>query len=636
MSIIGSCFALGIVILISSVYFRNRYFLTRASKYYIVCLILTALSALANICKSEISRINGVPVWTVFAIGAINHMLIIFSTSVLALYLICKVTEHVFEDKRLFAKISLSIICISYISLIILNFFNLWLFTVNEAKEYQDGSMFFLLYIFVALQLGVVAVYCMKHKKRLNNTAKMAFFECIPAVAFCIALKFIYPEMSLFILGVSLIELIFYLNFQNHLNGINTLTKLNDGRGFFTEIRKRIRVGADFKAYAIKIRNIGAIKQNYGHRAGDELLYLFAFYLGRLFSDAIPFHMYGTTFTLVLPSDEKQGSLQTEKLTEFLETKIKYASDEITLDYILAEHNWSDEANADVFYEKLEYAMEIAKLTKQKYIKCSLELEITRLRKKYLISRLQNIDKQSGYEIWFQPIYSTKEKNFPSAEVLIRLKESNGSYISPAEFIPIAEKTGQIVPITWFVIEKTCQALSENPVLNNLKVSINLPMLHLIDPSFEAMLSKIVDGYGIEHNRISFEFTERVILEDLVVAEKNMRQLTESGYSFYLDDFGVGYSNFNCVLRLPLKTVKLDMSLTSTAKRLRENYGLVNVLTDLFHDMGMNVVAEGAETAEQVELLKSFGVDCIQGYYFAKPMPITKLKDFIEKNSKNT
>ena len=217
-------------------------------------------------------------------------------------------------------------------------------------------------------------------------------------------------------------------------------------------------------------------------------------------------------------------------------------------------------------------------------------------------------------------------------EVLLRLKEKSGGFISPAEFIPLAEQTGQIIAITWFVIEETCHALANTPELAGIRASINLPMMHLTDPDFEHRLNDIVDGYGISHDRISFEFTERVILDDLDLAQKNMKRLAESGYTFYIDDFGVGYSNFNCVLKLPLKTVKLDMSLTSTTEKLKENYGLVYILTDLFHDMGLNVVAEGAETAEQVELLKAYGVDGIQGYFYAKPMPLQKLCDFLTKN----
>ena len=634
MSIIGSSFALGIVILISLVYFRNKYFLSRSSKYYIASLILTIAAALANISKTKIVKLSGAPLWSLSALATLSQLLTVFTTAALAIYLISKVTEHIPEDRLKVAKISLISILAVYSLFVIANLFTGWIFSVSEAREYIDGPVFFLRYAFILLQLGVVCYYFIKHRKRLSKAINVSIYEAIPMIVFCVVLKFLYPEMSVFLLAISLIELVFFLNFQNYRNGINTLTKLNDGRGFFTEIGKRKKCEEPFKAYVIKIKNLGIIKQNYGHRAGDEMLYLFSFSLDRLFTDGIPFHMYGTTFALILSCDENGSPEQTEKLTEFLETEIKYMNQEIKLDYILAEHVWEDEATADTFYEKLEYATDIAKAQKLKYIKCSLELEINRLRRKYLINRLQTIDRASGYEIWFQPIYSVKKNAFSSIEVLLRLKERNGSFISPAEFIPIAEKTGQIIPITWFVIEETCYALSSAPELDGIRASINLPMLHLVDPTFEERLNRIVDGYGISHDRISFEFTERVILDDLDVAEKNMKQLAESGYTFYLDDFGVGYSNFNCVLKLPLKTVKLDLSLTSTAEKLKENYGLVYILTDLFHDMGLNVVAEGAETAEQVELLKAYGVDGIQGYFYAKPMPLKKLCDFLAKPPK--
>jgi EAL domain-containing protein (putative c-di-GMP-specific phosphodiesterase class I) len=321
----------------------------------------------------------------------------------------------------------------------------------------------------------------------------------------------------------------------------------------------------------MKIRNFGSIRQNYSYTVGDEMLYQFSFHLSRLFSYGIPFHMYGTTFSLVLPYEESESEMQTQKLIEFLEKDIEFGEHAIKTDYILAEHVWADEGNVESIYEKLEYATEVAKENKQKFITCTLDLEAKRLRTKYLISRLETIDLESGYQVWFQPIYSTGKKCFSSMEALLRLREPNGDFISPAEFIPLAEKSGQIKDITWFVLEESCRALASTPALKDLRVSINLPMQQLLDPDFEAKLNKLVDGYGIAHEKISFEFTERVIIEDLDAAEKNMNRLAAMGYTFYLDDFGVGYSNFNCVLRLPLRTVKLDMSLTATAEKLREN-----------------------------------------------------------------
>ena len=634
MAIIGNCIALCVIILIAQVFFRNKYF-TKASNYYVACLLLTLFTAIVNTLRLEVvSKVLFSRLWTSLLVS-LDFCLMLLLTTALALYLVCKITEHFFAEETLkFAKISLFI---TYSVLFLTVIFNLpfgYVFYVNEDGIYTEGVIHYLPYLFVFPQIATVAMYCVMYRKKLTKSIRRALIESLVPIVFVAILKLLYSEISIFVLTVTLIELIFFLNFQHQRMGINGITKLHDGRSFFNEINRRINQKEPFKAYLVSIRNLGIIKQNYGHKTGDELLYQFAFALERAFPDASVFHMYGTNFTLVARDGENSDEIK-DRLIAQLNRGVTYMKNQLAIDYIIAEHTWQeDEAKADTFYEKLEHALTIAKETKQKYIVYTLDLEIARLRKKYLINRMEKISTDEGFEIWFQPIYSNAKEAFSSMEVLLRLKEKSGSFISPAEFIPIAEKTGQIIPITWFVIEETCKALAENPALDGIRASINLPMLHLINPNFEDKLNCIVDGYGIPHDRISFEFTERVILDDLDVAEKNMRKLADTGYTFYLDDFGVGYSNFNCVLRLPLKTVKLDMSLTSTVEKLKENNNLVCILTDLFHDMGLNVVAEGAETAEQVELLKNYGVDGIQGYYFAKPMPIAKLNDFLKKNKK--
>lgn len=629
MTTIGNFFAFGILLLISMVFFKSKYFITKASKCYIALLAASFLSALVNTARVQALEYFSLPNWVIYTATSIDLTLIIATVSLLALYLIYKVTEHIFTEKQMLVyKVALSSIFSAALLVIILNIPFGYIFTA-ENGAYIKGAAFFLPYLFILPHIAVVFICCVKYRKNLSKNVRTALIESVPAVLFCFIIKLLYDNVLIALLSVTFIELIFFLNFLNQRIGVNTLTKLNDSRRFITEITKRIHAESPFKAYVMEIENIGLIGQNYGHKAGNEVLYLFGFSLEKLFSEAIAFHLGGSTFALVLPYNEELADEQNEKLIGLLETNIRYMNSEIDLDYVIAEHVWQDEPNADVFYEKLEYAIEIGRTTKQRYVKYTPELEAARLRKKYLIDRMQEVSAEAGFEPWFQPIYNSQKKAFCSMEVLLRLKEKSGSYISPAEFIPLAEKTGQIVPITWFVIKETCKILSKNPILDGIRASINLPMFHLVDESFEGQLNEIVDGYGISHDRISFEFTERVILDELDVAEKNMRRLKNSGYSFYLDDFGTGYSNFNCVLRLPFETIKLDMSLTSTAQKLRDNYGLVNVLTDLFHDMGLNVVAEGAETAEQVDLLHSYGVDNIQGYYFAKPMPLEKLKAFL-------
>lgn len=632
MTTISNCFAAGILLLVVIAYFRNKYFISIASKYYVLCLALTAVTLLVNTWRAESIRtaIHLSPSLVKFS-ATLDFTLMFLTTSVLALYLIAKITEHAFSERYL--RFTCIMLLSAYSIFMIALGLNLpfgYFFTVDATGALKEGKLCELSYVLLAVQISMVLYHCIKHRRALTKNMKFALIECACAIAFCLGIKTMYGGISIFVLAITLIELIFFIHFQQQRMGINSVTKLNDARSFMSDINRRIKKRQPFTVYLIKLRNFGTIKQNFGHKAGDEYLYQFAFQLDKLFYGGIAFNMYSSTFALVFPGGSDDGA-RLEKLTSFMDNGVDFMRKHTDLNYTIAEHTWQeDEANADSFYEKLEYAASVSKVTKQTYIKCSLELEVERLRKKYLINRLQNITAEAGFEVWFQPIYSCEKDHFTSMEVLLRLREKNGSFISPAEFIPLAEQTGQINEITWFVLTQTCRALSENRELDGIRASVNLPMVQLVDPSFEDKLNAVVDSYGISHDRISFEFTERVIIENLELAEKNMRRLVKTGYTFYLDDFGVGYSNFNCVLQLPLRTVKLDASITGSADRLKET-NMVYILTDLFHDMGLHVVAEGAETLEQVELLKSYGVDGIQGYYFAKPMPLQKLIKFIKK-----
>jgi EAL domain-containing protein (putative c-di-GMP-specific phosphodiesterase class I) len=213
-------------------------------------------------------------------------------------------------------------------------------------------------------------------------------------------------------------------------------------------------------------------------------------------------------------------------------------------------------------------------------------------------------------------------------EALIRLREPDGTLVSPAEFIPLAEQTGQINSVTWFVLEETCSMLKRYPELAGVSISVNLPMAQLMEKGFIPRFMGIVDQAGIEHKHICIEFTERTILDNFSKMQHVMSELTEAGFRFYLDDFGEGYSNFNCLLQLPFQVIKLDAGLIRNRKNGQQNYATINALTKIFHDMQLTVIAEGAETAEEVQVLTEIGVDRIQGYVFARPMPKQDLLRF--------
>ena len=157
-------------------------------------------------------------------------------------------------------------------------------------------------------------------------------------------------------------------------------------------------------------------------------------------------------------------------------------------------------------------------------------------------------------------------------------------------------------------------------------------MAQLLEKSFHTRLNSIVNRYGIDHSQICLEFTERAILDNFIKTKYIMERLSDDGYRFYLDDFGSGYSNFNCLLQLPFQFIKLDASLIRYSADGKADYGLIRTLTSLFHNMELKVIAEGAESPQDVENLREQGIDRIQGYVYARPMPPDKLLKFYQEH----
>ena len=205
-------------------------------------------------------------------------------------------------------------------------------------------------------------------------------------------------------------------------------------------------------------------------------------------------------------------------------------------------------------------------------------------------------------------------------ESLLRLRDEDGSMISPAEFIPIAEEVGLIDQIGWIVLDKVCAFMSMHTEIDIQTVSVNMSMQQFMGEGFAERVESCLKKYRLSPDRIRIEITERMISENPQQTRDTLRELTEKGILFYLDDFGMGYSNFAGVLSLPIETIKLDMTLVHGAFESKRKYLVLESLVMMMKGAGYSVVAEGIETEEQAEVLKKFGADRLQGFYYHKPM----------------
>lgn len=637
MNFIGDYFAFGLLVVLCMFFFDGKHALNKASKYFVACLLLTGANAIIDILTGSLMNTPDTPLWLNKGINSLYFIVNILTTSSIAMYLFHKILEHSHSKQCLrYATTGLVVTISVYMFVVIVNLWTGWMFYFDDRYTYRRGPLNSFGYIITLAQMLLVLICYLRNRKNASIAMRRVLIQTFPVVALCIVIQRIYPEIMLNSFIMSMMECVLFLTFNSQRPGVHVLTRLNDRHRFFEDLAQRAKDYSSFHVFMINIKNFGAINQKYGHLFGDELLYQFAFSLEKLIKGSVAFHMNGTVFALIVPYiNQHIAENRRSTLLNFLESGVICENQPINTDYVAVEYSSETNcATAEMLYELLEYAASKAYRSKARYIVCTPELNKEMLRRRYLIERMQVIDREHGFQVWYQPIKCLATGRYCSMEALIRMTEPDGSIVSPAEFIPLAEQTGMIAPFTWFVLDDVCRMLRDNPVLDGVSVGINMPMSQMLDKGLIVRVNSIVDSYGIAHDRISIEFTERELLENLQTLKNVMKQFTQAGYNFYLDDFGAGYSNFNCLLQLPFSNIKLDMHLIrmDILNDGTQRIGLIKTLIGFLHDMNLTVIAEGIETEEVAAVLCDMGADRIQGYICSKPMSEKDLLEFYKKH----
>lgn len=230
-----------------------------------------------------------------------------------------------------------------------------------------------------------------------------------------------------------------------------------------------------------------------------------------------------------------------------------------------------------------------------------------------------------------QPIFSVNENSFRTAEALMRLS-LDGTIIYPDKFIPLAEKNHCIHTLTMIMINKVCQTIKEFESKYDFDaITVNCSSSELSNRDLFDELMNIINTNGIRPQHIRLELTESAIFDDFNMVINNMEKFNKSGIKFYLDDFGTGYSNLERIIGCPFYTIKFDKSLLYKSIDNSAVSDIVSHLTSVFKKQGFVLLIEGVENDEQADYSINKGFDYIQGYKYAKPQPVIKLKDYFNK-----
>ena len=238
--------------------------------------------------------------------------------------------------------------------------------------------------------------------------------------------------------------------------------------------------------------------------------------------------------------------------------------------------------------------------------------------------------------VYCQPVYDVKTGTFHNAEALMRLQLED-EIIQPNDFIPIAEKNGYIHVLTQIILHKTCDAIRyycENGY-NLSSISVNVSALELREESFTQDIMRIIYDSGVPGDKIAIEMTESQTYSDFLLMKKMIIELKEKGMAFCLDDFGTGYSNMERILEIPFDVIKFDRSLVQTSRKDPRSRKLIEGISNTFSSMDYKVLYEGIEEEADEKMCKEMSACYLQGYKFARPVPIMVLGEYLSMDDKD-
>jgi diguanylate cyclase (GGDEF)-like protein/PAS domain S-box-containing protein len=384
-----------------------------------------------------------------------------------------------------------------------------------------------------------------------------------------------------------------------------------------------------FAVLYLDLDRFKVINDSLGHTIGDQLLVGIADRLKKHLrpGDTVA-RLGGDEFTILIEdiADEKEAVQVAERIQNELAVPFALSGREVftTVSLGIAPSATGYERAEDILRDA-DTAMYRAKsLGKARYEIFDRAMHARAINLLQMETDMRRALEREEFLIHYQPIVSLNDYRLRGFEALVRWQHPERGFISPMDFIPVAEETGMIVQLGEWVLREACQQMQKwqkmFPVETPLYITVNLSSKQFSQNSLLDKVATILKETGVKPHTVKLEITESVVMENIETATDMLRQLRALGVKLAIDDFGTGYSSLSYLHRFPIDTLKIDRSFVTRMSENNENTEIVRTVVVLAQNLGMDVVAEGVETNEQLVLLQKLGCENGQGYFFSKPV----------------
>ncbi len=624
---ISSLFLL--VTLFISLFFRKMT-AGNTNKAFTHFIILTLMTT----CVDLLSELYGVVFWTEEADRSIANLInyiyfflrALFPGAYLILIAHLTGTFDINIKRRWFRLLLILPPAICYI-LVITNLFHHRMFYIDEHMSYQRGFLIIIFYVTALLASLSDVIYLVHYRNTLEKGKLLTILFLLPANLAGLLVQFILPtvHVEMFATTISLYLLSIMVILPEEMIDIDVGTQSTHSYDKF--VRQAFITGQSFSVIFIKIKNHSSLLTLVGSRSTRKFMRHIATTVLRAHKEKEPGTVYylhnGLFCILYNQPDQYRYALEiANQVNDLLKGSFNINELDLEVQSAIAvvkcpgvvKNQEELTSFAESFDRNLlenETLIVLDSLTPERLT--TMQNDVNRI--------ISDAITHNRFKMYYQPIYSVKEKRFCTAEALIRMQDENGNFISPDIFIPEAEKSGAIHPIGNFVLVDVCRFISSQKLdrMGVKFVEINLSVTQCMQKSFSSQITRITEDFHIRPEQISFEITETATDTVQSSVRSNILKLHSASFDLALDDYGTGYSNLSRILNFPFRIIKIDKSFVDRLSDPRMKVIIENTI-QMIQGIGAEIVVEGVETKEAADWFIAHNCDYIQGFYFARPM----------------
>ncbi len=498
------------------------------------------------------------------------------------------------------------------------------IFRITE-HGFEKGNFMYILYACLYFYIAVSFLAIFIHKSNFDGPRE--FWGAVIFNTFLVAgatFVLFFPTSLLIDTFCLMSVMVIFLCFENPEFHTEKRTGLFNGNAL-SEYIQEMRYKKRFLLVAFVIKNYQDVRDIYGAMQMDTGIRLISDYLKAEFPYATSFYFKEGRFVLATTETPDAEPICTKLKNRFTHPWNAKGVD-LYLNICFAKLDPDTEIrSADLTLNALISALHRAAASEDGTCTSVVEKDIADYIKEISVKKILELTVEENLvEVFLQPIVESSNLRIVGAEALARIRDREGHFISPEDFIPIAEKNGCITILGEQILDKTCQFIKEN-ALDSIGLSwinVNLSPIQFFVADIANSYEEIIRRNGLDYNIIHLEITEEAMVSQSLLM-KQMESMTEKGFKFVLDDYGKGYSNLSRLHKCPFINIKIDMELVWAY--CNHPTLLLPSMISGFKSMGFTVTAEGIENREMADAMIALGCDYLQGYYFSKPLP---MKDF--------